>query len=179
MLNRNRALLLVVDFQERLMPKIPVADEVTAQAVRLIRFAKKLELPVIVTEQYPKGLGPTTAAIKKVLAKTKAVEKTAFGCFGDDKFVSALESSSRRQLLVCGVETHVCVMQTVLEGLLRGYECYVTADAVASRDKFQHALGIKRMAEAGATIVTAEMAMFEILREAGTPEFKRVLPLLK
>jgi nicotinamidase-related amidase len=179
MLNRDSAVLVVIDFQEKLLPKIPVADALIPSAVRLIRFARELGLPILWTEQYPKGLGPTVDAIAGRLAGNTAMAKTSFGCFGDPGFRHALSDTGRTQLLVTGIETHVCVMQTVLAALDHRCEVFVPRDAVASRAKADYNAGLARMERAGAQLVTSEMAMFEILREAGTPEFKRVLPLIK
>jgi nicotinamidase-related amidase len=107
------------------------------------------------------------------------LEKTAFGCLGDSGFVTALEAAGRRQLLMTGIEAHICVMQTALGALNQGYEVFIPRDAVGSRFPAEREAGLHRLEAAGAELVTTEMAMFEILREAGTPEFKKVLPLLK
>ena len=179
MLNRDSAVLVVIDFQEKLLPKIPVADALIRAAVKLIRFTRELALPILWTEQYPKGLGATVDAIAGRLAGHSAMAKTSFGCFGDPGFRHALSSTGRAQLIVTGIETHVCVMQTVIEALEHRCEVFVPRDAVASRAKADHKAGLSRMKQAGAQLVTTEMAMLEILREAGIPEFKRVLPLIK
>ncbi|MBN2308282.1 MAG: hydrolase [Candidatus Hydrogenedentes bacterium] len=179
MLDRHSVVLTVIDFQERLLPKIHCAGAIVRQAVRLIRFGRELGLPVLWTEQYPKGLGPTVAEVAGELAGMAPLEKTAFGCLGDAGFAAALEGTGRKQLLITGIETHVCVLQTALAAVAAGHEVFVPRDAVGSRTVSEYEAGLERMARAGAEIVTAEMAMFEVLREAGTPEFKRVLPLLK
>ncbi|MDQ1257870.1 MAG: hypothetical protein QG656_2478 [Candidatus Hydrogenedentes bacterium] len=179
MLDRAKTALLVVDFQEKLLPKITHADDIVPQAIRLIRFAHELELAVLVTEQYPKGLGRTVQPIVDELRGAVTIEKTAFGCFGDRGFREALTATGCGQLLVTGIETHVCVMQTVLAGLESDYEVFVVRDAVGSRHTPDYEAGLARMQAAGAQLVTTEMALFELLGEAGTPEFKRVLPLLK
>jgi len=179
MLHKDRMALLVVDFQDRLLPKIPVADKVVAEASRLIEFATLLDIPIVLTEQYPKGLGPTVGSMRDALSGIAPVEKVTFGCFGDAGFCAALEATGRSQLLLTGIETHVCIMQTALGGLDEGYDIYVARDAVASREKAQHKAGLARMRAAGVNEVTVEMAMFEALREAGTPAFKSVLPLIR
>jgi nicotinamidase-related amidase len=179
MLNRAKTVLLVVDFQEKLLPKIAHADDIVPQAIRLIRFAHELELAVLVTEQYPKGLGRTVQPVEDELRGAVPIEKTSFGCFGDKGFCEAISATGCQQLLVTGIETHVCVMQTVLAGLESGYEAFVVRDAIGSRHTPDYEAGLVRMQTAGAYLVTTEMALFELLGEAGTPEFKRVLPLLK
>jgi nicotinamidase-related amidase len=179
MLDRHSAALVVIDFQEKLLPKMQRAEGVTAQAVKLIRFCRDTGIPVFWTEQYPKGLGPTVGEIAQELPDEEPFEKTVFGCFGAPGFADALEQASRGQLLLTGIETHVCVMQTALDALDRGFEVFVPKDAVSSRADSEYEAGLSRMARAGAEIVTTEMALFELLREAGTPEFKKALPLLK
>ncbi|GMU91706.1 MAG: hypothetical protein AMXMBFR4_07640 [Candidatus Hydrogenedentota bacterium] len=179
MLDRGACALLVIDYQEKLLPKIHGAEAVAEQAVKLIRFARELGLPILWTEQYPKGLGRTVAPITEELKGFTPIEKTAFGCLGDAAFTKALEDTGRKQLLLTGIEAHVCVMQTGLAALEEGYEVYVPRDAIGSRSEKEYEAGLERLEAAGAEIVTTEMAMFEALREAGTPEFKRVLPLIK
>lgn len=179
MLDRDACALVVIDYQEKLLPKIHGAEAVAEQAVKLIRFARELGLPILWTEQYPKGLGRTVAPITEELKGCTPIEKTAFGCLGDAAFSKFLEDTGRKQLLLTGIEAHVCVMQTGLAALEEGYEVYVPRDAVGSRSEKEYEAGLKRLEAAGAEVVTTEMAMFEALREAGTPEFKRVLPLIK
>ncbi len=179
MLDRDSVALVVIDYQEKLLPKIHDAEAVTGQAVKLIRFAKELGIPILWTEQYPKGLGRTVPEVAGELREKAPVEKTAFGCLGDSAFLNALEATGRRQLLMTGIEAHICVMQTALSALNQGYEVYIPRDAVGSRLPAERDAGLHRLEAAGADLVTTEMAMFEILREAGTPEFKKVLPLLK
>lgn len=179
MLERINAVLVVIDYQEALLAKIPSADVILPVGAKLIRFAKELDIPVLWTEQYPKGLGPTSAVIAHALDGGAPIEKLSFGCFGEGNFARAAESFGRRQLMVIGVEAHVCVLQTVLSGLALGYEVFVVRDAVGSRGPAHCAAALERMQAHGAELVTSEMAMFEVLRVAGTPEFKRVLPLIK
>ena len=179
MLFRANVVLCVIDFQDGLLPKIPVADAIMEQAVKLIRFARELDLPVLWTEQYPKGLKQTNEKVAIELKGLKPIEKVSFGCFGAPGFADALAQTGRRQLVVTGIETHVCVMQTVLSALGAGYEVFVPRDAVASRVKSDYKAGLARMQSHGAELVTTEMVLFEILRAAGTPEFKKVLPLIK
>mgnify|MGYP005628507253 CR=1 FL=1 len=179
MLEADQTALLVVDFQERLVPKIHAVETVVANAVKLIQFARELQLPTFATEQYPKGLGNTINAIATALGDTPIIEKTSFGCFGEPRFLDAIDMSARTQLLVTGIETHVCVLQTVLAALSQAHEVYVVRDAVGSRRASDYEAALERMAASGASLVTVEMAIFEILRDADRPEFKRILPLVK
>lgn len=179
MLERSSTALLVIDYQEKLLPKINAGDAVTAQAIKLIRFAREMDLPLFWTEQYPKGLGPTVEAVAKELQGCAVFEKMSFGCMGDAAIAAAVKSANRRQLLLTGIETHVCVMQTALAALEQGYEVFIPRDAVGSRAEREYAAGLHRLDRAGVQLVTTEMALFELLREAGTPEFKKALPLIK
>jgi nicotinamidase-related amidase len=178
LIERKNAVLIVVDLQERLLEEIRVADAIVARTVELIRAARELEVPILCTEQYPKGLGPTVSAVRDELGEAR-IEKVSFGCFGEEKFVSAWSALERRQLVIAGAETHVCVLQTALAARAGGYDAFVVTDAVAARKKSLHKAGLARMAVAGVEPVTAEMVVFELLGEAGTPEFKRLLPLIK
>ncbi|HRK36215.1 MAG TPA: hydrolase [Candidatus Hydrogenedentes bacterium] len=179
MLDRDSATLVVIDFQEKLLPKIHDADAIGSQAIKLIRFARELGMPILWTEQYPKGLGHTVEPIAAELGGETPIEKTVFGCIAAPGFASALAASGRKQLLLTGIEAHICVMQTALAALDEGYEVFIPKDAVGSRTPAEYDAGLERLQRAGAEIVTTEMAMFELLREAGTPEFKKTLPLFK
>jgi nicotinamidase-related amidase len=180
MLNKDRAILVVVDIQDVLLPK---STEVAASYLRLseklIRVARTLNIPVVATEQYPERLGHTNTAILEALGNTPVLSKLEFGCLANQGFRETLENSGRRQLIIIGMETHVCVMQTALEAIGQGYEIYIVRDAVVSARKTDYKAGLARMAQAGAVCVSTEMAIFELLRQAGTPEFKQVLPLIK
>jgi len=173
--------LIVVDIQENLLPPIFNKDELVKNAQLLVRLANILELPTIVTTQYVKGLGAIVSEIASLLNGAEAVDKLQFGCFGCDEFRSALKSvpANRNTLLVCGMETHICVMQTVLGALNEGYLVHVASDAVGSRAQSNWKVGIDRMRMAGAVISSTEMMIYELLRSSGTPEFKQMLPYLK
>lgn len=179
MLDRGAVTLVVIDFQDKLLPKIPDAEAVMGRAAKLIRFARGTNIPILWTEQYPRGLGRTAEGIARELEGHRPIEKTAFGCLGDAVFLSALEQTGKGQLLLTGIEAHVCVLQTALAALDDGYEVYVPRDAVASRFANEYEAGLNRLGRAGTEIVTTEMALFEMLREADTPEFKKALPLIK
>lgn len=163
--------LLVVDLQERFRDRIDGMPGVIANGARLIRFCRELGMPVRITEQYPKGLGKTVPEIAGLTAGTPA-EKLRFSCFGATEL-------DRAQWIVCGIETHVCVYQTVRDLLAAGRQVAVAVDAVSSQRVADREIGLAYMRDLGTQLMSTQMIMFEILRDAGTPEFKRVAHLLK
>lgn len=176
---RDKAALIVVDIQERLLPAIFERERVAQNSLRLIRGAGVLGLPIIATEQYRKGLGTTMPEIAKAIQGFAPLEKLAFSACGAKGFVEALAARNSSQVLLCGIETHVCVSQTGLDLLDAGFDVFVAADAVSSRTPENHRLGLERMRDAGAVIVSTEMALFELIEKAGTDEFKQILTLVK
>jgi nicotinamidase-related amidase len=179
-LDRSRAAVLVVDVQDRLTPAMP--PETLARVVKyaraLVEAGKTLGLPVLATEQYPKGLGRTVPELRELLPSAP-LEKVHFSCGADPAFAAALEATGRRQVIVAGMETHVCVFQTVRDLVAAGYEVHVCADAVSSRTEEHRRTGLELCRAAGATITTAETAIFDLLGRAGTDEFRKVAPLVK
>jgi nicotinamidase-related amidase len=179
-LERERTVVLVVDLQEKLAPAIAERDRVVRNSLLLLRLARVLGLPVVLTTQYAHGLGPT---LPEVLAEAPGVvplDKTSFGCFADDAFLSRLRSlEGRDQLLVAGIETHICVAQTVLGALEAGYQVHVAGDAVGSRTEANREVGLARMERAGALLSSAEMASYELLARSDTAAFKAMLPHFK
>jgi nicotinamidase-related amidase len=180
-LQAEQCALIVVDIQEKLLPPIFNKDELVRNSQLLVRLANILELPAVVTTQYEKGLGKTVPEIGSLLSHTQPIDKLQFGCFGCEDFRSALKSlpGNRNTLLVCGMEAHICVMQTVLGALNDGYLVHVASDAIGSRVRWNWDIGIDRMRAAGAVISTTEMMIYELLRASGTPQFKQILPYLK
>ncbi len=180
-LQADQCALIVVDIQEKLLPPIFNKDEMVKNSQLLVRLANILEIPTIVTTQYVKGLGPTVPEIASLLTATPPIDKMQFGCFGCDEFRSALKAltGNRNTLLVCGMEAHICVMQTVLGALNDGYLVHIASDAIGSRVRWNWDIGIDRMRAAGAVISTTEMMIYELLRASGTPQFKQMLPYLK
>lgn len=175
-----RSCLLMVDMQERLLPAIHEFERVIEQCALLLRVAEKLDLPLIVTEQYPKGLGPTVPELESKNATI--FEKLSFSGLRDEKIRShfkTLEESGFKQVIVCGVEAHVCVLQTALELKQAGFEVFVVADACSSRSAQSVALAMSRLRHHGVQIVDAEMVLFELAAKAGTPEFKALSALIK
>lgn len=178
MLDKKDSLLVIIDVQERLVAALD-KDIVVRRASRLAEAAKILEIPTIVTEQYPKGLGSTVAPLKSRLApNTPIIEKTAFSALKEPKFLEKLESYGKKQIIICGIETHVCVHQTTADLLSEVYEVYVAKDACASRSKYEFKEGIDRMQSNGANISTVEIILFEWLKSARNPKFKEVQALI-
>lgn len=173
--------LVVVDIQEKLLPPIFNREQLVRNSQLLIRLAGILEMPVITTTQYVRGLGPIVPEIASLLPAGEHIDKMEFSCFGSERFCSAVKAlpGKRNTILVCGMETHICVMQTVMAALDKGYLVHVQADAVGSRTELNWRLGLERMRDAGAVVSSTEMAMYELLRASGTPAFKQMLPFIK
>lgn len=176
---RDDSLLLVIDYQEKLLKAFKEPEALIESCVKLIKFAKILNLPVVWTEQYPQGLGPTVPQIKQELESCKPIEKVSFSCFGEPEFVSSLSRYNKRQLIICGIETHICIEQTVLDALKAGYQCHIVIDACGSRKKKDHKAGLRKMEGAGAVPACVEMVIYEILVQSDSPEFRQVLKLVK
>jgi len=178
-LTRAKAGLVVVDVQERLLPAIFERQRVVRNTVRLIQGAAILQVPIFLTEQYRKGLGPTVPEVASAIPGFAPMEKLAFSACGAAGFLMALKERRVSEVIVCGIEAHVCVSQTCLDFLGEVFRVFVAADAVSSRTQENYRLGLDRMGAAGAVIVSAEMALFELLERAGTEEFKQILTLVK
>lgn len=178
-LDRSRAALLVVDVQEAFRPVVLNFDEVAGSVATLVRAAGILSLPVFVTEQYPRGLGHTVPEVAEHLGAVTPIEKVAFSACDAEGFPACVRDARRDQVLLCGIESHVCVNQTAQDLLRDGMEVHVVQDAVSSRTEANRALGLHKMESTGAVVTSVEMALFELLREAGTPEFKEVQALVK
>jgi nicotinamidase-related amidase len=169
----ERSMLLVVDLQERMVPAIPDRDRVVANAAWLVRLAQRLGVPVAATEQYAKGLGTTVDAVRAILPEGAIAGKTRFSCVAA-QCLASLPGHDRPQVVLVGVEAHVCLLQTALELLEEGKEVYVVADCVGSRRAFDRDVALERLRQEGARIVTREMVAFEWLGEAATPLFREV-----
>ena len=174
-LDRERAALVVVDVQEAFRPAVQDFERVAAETARLIQGARVLGLPVVATEQYPKGLGRTVPEVAEHLAGVEPIEKVCFSAAAADGF----DLGGRDQALVCGIEAHVCVSQTAHDLLERGVEVHVARDAVTSRTTENREVGLHKMETAGAVLTSVETALFELVGAAGTDEFKQVQRLVK
>jgi nicotinamidase-related amidase len=178
-LARARSGLVVVDIQERLLPAIFEKERVAQNAARLIQGATILQVPIFATEQYRKGLGPTVPEVAAAIPGFAPMEKLTFSACGAAGFIPALEGEKVCDAILCGIEAHVCVMQTCLELLEKSFRVFVVADAISSRTPENYRLGLDRMRAAGAVIASTEMVLFELLEQAGTAEFKQILTLVK
>jgi nicotinamidase-related amidase len=180
MLRPEDCALAVIDIQEKLLPPIFEKERLLRNAQLLIRLADILSLPVIVSTQYEKGLGKTVEEISSLLPETKPVDKLEFGCFGNGEYCSTVGNlANRNTLLLCGMESHICVTQTALGALNQGLNVHVAADAVSSRTELNWKLGLNRMQAAGAVLSSTEMMIYELLGKSGTPAFKEMLKHLK
>jgi nicotinamidase-related amidase len=180
-LEEKSCALLVVDMQEKFVPVISNWEETVKANIRLIKFFRLIQAPVVATEQYPKGLGHTIAPILDALKgnPTPVLEKTTFSVCASDLCKKVLEMVKRPQWIVCGIETHVCIQQTVLDLLDLGHQVFLPADAVSSRHPYDEKNALERMARAGAVVSTAESLIFEIMRDAKHPHFKEAVALVK
>jgi nicotinamidase-related amidase len=174
-----RSILLLVDVQSRLAPAVPDADACIERCRLLIEAAGRLDVPVIATEQYPQGLGPTVPALAALLDPAQVHAKRHFSCAGEPPIVAALEALDRPSPVLCGMEAHICVLQSALGLKALGFAPVVVADAVASRRPLSREIALQRLRGHGVEIVTAEMVVYEWLREAGTPAFRAILPLIR
>lgn len=184
-MNRADAVLVVVDVQERLAAAMPKREQVMREVVFLCKVAGVAGVDVVATRQYPRGLGEIEPGIREALAAVggsahvSIADKMVFDCFQEPDFCAALEATGRRQLLLTGMESHICVTQTALSARVRGYDVHVVADACCSRDTSSHEVAMARLRAAGVVVTVAESAAYELIGEAGTPEFKQLLGLVK
>src|SRR5229473_6049068 len=179
-LEADHCALIVIDIQEKLLPPIFQREQLVKNVQLLIRLAGVLQIPVIATTQYAKGLGNTVAEIQSLLPQ-EGIDKQAFSCFGSDVFCSLLKRlpGRRNTVLLCGMESHICVTQTALGALREGYLVHVASDAVSSRTEWNWKIGLERMRAAGAVISSTEMMIYELMRSSSSPAFKEMLPHLK
>jgi nicotinamidase-related amidase len=178
-ITRDKAGLVVVDIQDRLLPQIFEKERLVQQIVLLLKGAAILRLPVFVTEQYRKGLGVTAPEIAAAIRPFAPMEKVTFSACGADGFIPSLKAKEITDVILCGMESHICMLQTCLDLLERGFRVFVVADAVSSRTQENWRLGLERMRDAGAVIASVEMVLFELLERAATEEFKQVLALVR
>ncbi|MBN1176661.1 MAG: hydrolase [Dehalococcoidales bacterium] len=175
----DNTVLVLIDFQERLFPVMHDKDRLLRNVLKLIEGAKALGIPIILTEQYPKGLGPTLPEIKELLTDIKPVEKVCFNCCDERAFGESLESLKRKQVLIAGIEAHICVYQTAMALLRDGYEVQVVGDGVSSREPENKLVSLFRMGAAGVSPTTVEMALFELLKVASGDKFKQISNIVK
>lgn len=178
-IQKEDAILVLIDFQERLMRAMKNQEELAATAIKLIKGCNIMELPKLITQQYTKGLGPTIPGIHEALGQYDPIEKTSFSAMGEPAFVEALEKTGRKTVIIAGVESHVCVQQTALDLFEAGYTVFLPADCVSSRHKNDKKYALRRMAQAGAIITTCEAVLFELCGGSRQPGFKEISALVK
>ena len=179
-LELSRTALAVIDVQESFRPHIEDFSELAARVARVVGAAQMLGVPVVVTEQYPKGLGRTAAEVRAALPEDfEPIEKTAFSSCGARQFVSTLEEAGARQVLMCGIEAHVCVNQTAHDLLARGYQVHLLTDCVSSRAERNRRVGLDKMFRSGTLPSSTELALFELMRDARHEQFKAIQRLIK
>jgi nicotinamidase-related amidase len=178
MLKRENAVLVFIDVQGRLAELVDGADTLFKNLRRLLEGMKALEIPVIVTEQIPEKLGATRDEFRPLISDPP-IAKSSFSCCGEPAFFQALEKTKRHQVILCGIETHVCVYQTAMNLLDAGYAVYAVADAVSSRDPANKALALRRMEAESVKLTGTEMLLFELLGDAASPQFKPILNIVK
>jgi len=175
LLTAKNSCLLVLDVQEKLIPAIHDAKRVIANCHWMIQVAQKLNVPVLISEQYPKGLGPTVEELRNQVIDNKYfMEKVHFSCAADAKCLSKIRALKRKQVVIIGLETHVCVLQTAIGLKQKGKEVFVVAGAVGNRNPFDAELAFARMRSLGIHIISKEMALFEWMHQAGTELFKQM-----
>ena len=177
MLNREEALLAVIDIQGNLYLAMNEKEFLLANTAKLIKGINILEIPIILTEQLK--IGPTIPELARLMPDVKPIIKNSFSCCGDAQFLEALIASGKKQVLVCGIEAHVCAYQTSMDLMGRGYEVYVVADAVSSRTAGNREIGIQKLLASGAILTSTEMALFELLKTATDPKAKDLFRIIK
>jgi nicotinamidase-related amidase len=180
-LKPERSIILVIDPQEKLLPKIFEPERVTKNCILMIHLARVMGIPLVATTQYEKGLGGIVEEIRKALSETKPMDKVEFGCFNNEAFTQCIKTlgPSRNTLILCGIESHICVAQTALGALDGGYIVHVASDATSSRTAWNWQIGLDRMGGTGAIISSTEMIIYEILQRSDSPAFKAMLPHLR
>lgn len=173
--------LVVIDIQEKLLPPIFNKEALVRNTQLLIHAAQIMDIPIVATTQYARGLGGIVSEIASLLPGVATIDKLEFSCFGKDSFCSAIKTlpGNRTTMLLCGMEAHICVAQTAFAALEQGYLVHLASDAVGSRHEWNWQVGLERMQNAGAIISSAEMMIYELMRKSGTPQFKELLKYIK
>jgi nicotinamidase-related amidase len=176
---REKSALLIVDVQERILGVMNEHEKLMSNILKLVKGSKVLNVPIYYTEQYPKGLGSTAEVLLEELKNVEAIQKMSFSCSGAGDLFQSLIDSGISQVIVCGIESHVCVQQTVMDLLANGFQVDLAADACSSRSKTDYDFAMQRMSRHGAEVTTTESILFELLQVCGTDEFKAVSKLVK
>ena len=179
MLSLEETVLIIVDVQGKLAQLMYKKDRLFDNLQKIIRGMRVLEVPIIHMEQYPEGLGPTVPEVADLLTDVERISKVSFSCWGNDRFKKALEASGRRQVVIAGIETHICVYQTAMDLMREGYEVQVVSDAVSSRTKKNRDIAVGKLQNCGAFLTTTEMALFELVKVARGDKFKELVKIVK
>jgi nicotinamidase-related amidase len=178
-LKKQGCALVVVDIQEKLLPAIQNFADVLDRSVKMVKAAQLLDVPVLFSQQYTKGLGSTHTELTKLFTDFSFIEKTTFNCFGEPAFVNELERLKAETLVLIGIEAHICVCQTALEALRRGFGVHIVSDATGSRAPANKAIGLERIRQAGGVITATELTIYEWVERSDCDDFRHILPLLK
>lgn len=179
MFQRSQTALIIIDLQERLLARMPDAQALADHSQALLEAARILEIPVLASEQYPQGLGPTVPALKALLPEQLIISKHTFSCCREPRFMTALTALQRHQIIICGIEAHVCVLQTAADLIARGYQVQAVVDAISARTAANKSIGLKRIQQIGGCLTSVESCIFELLETSAGPEFKSILTLIK
>ena len=179
LLSKGKVILVLVDIQEKLLKVMWKKDELVLNISKLIKAFKIMEIPILLTEQYPRGMGKTDKSISELVKETEAIEKICFSCMGKDEFSKRIKSSGKDQVVLCGIESHICVLQTALDLLHQGYFVYIPYDGTSSRKESDYKNALNRMQKDGVVIGSVESAIFELLKVADSPAFRKILDIIK
>ncbi|HBH49225.1 MAG TPA: hydrolase [Bacteroidales bacterium] len=178
-LYKENTIGLVVDMQEKLLPHITHSDEIKDNCIKLIKGLNILDVPIVVTQQYTKGLGPTDDDVNKAIGNFSYIEKMAFSCYRQSDFIKVLNKSGKRNVVIMGIESHICVLQTALDLLYNNFNPVVVTNAIGSRKAEDKQIALWRMRDVGSIMTTYESILFELCKQAGTDEFKAISKLVK
>ena len=179
MLDSDNTLLLMIDFQEKLIKSVFKGKVALENSIKMANIAKSLNIPVVVTEQYPKGLGTTDYTLKNNISGAKYFEKVSFSALLNEELKNYLFNIAKKQIILCGIELHICVLQTALDLLKNGFDVFIISDACASRNQSEYNTGIELLKQYGAKIVTVEIALFGLLKTSAHEKFKQLQALIK
>lgn len=178
-LDSDNCILLVIDIQEKLLNSVFNKETCEQNANIMVKVASALDIPILITEQYPKGLGATVLSLKESAKNELYFEKNTFSALENEELYKKLNNLEKKQIIIFGIETHICVSQTISDLISKGYEVHIIKNASSSRTESEHLAGLERIKDFGASIITTEIAMFELLRTSKHPKFKELQNLIK
>ncbi|MBN1118397.1 MAG: hydrolase [Bacteroidales bacterium] len=178
-LNKENTIAVVIDMQEKLLPHMSNKEQVFNNCLKIVKGLRILSVPIIVTQQYTKGLGNTVQEINQAIGNFSYIEKLTFSCYREPSFIKILNRSSKRNVIILGIESHVCIMQTALDLLYNNFNPVIITDSVSSRNEYDKEVSLWRMRDVGCIMTTTESILFELCRQAGTSEFKEISNLVK